>query len=124
MYLHSALVDENGVSHAMCGVLPKECVYKGKLVRFGYVEVREKQPHFLSGGTRILGHEFHYYDSEDNGADCVAKKPVSGKSWDCVHETDTCYMGFPHLYYPSNPAFARHFVEAAAQYEKQDACGK
>lgn len=32
MYLHSALVDENGVSHAMCGVLPKECVYKGKLV--------------------------------------------------------------------------------------------
>ena len=54
----------------------------------------------------------------------VAKKPVSGKSWDCVHETDTCYMGFPHLYYPSNPAFARHFVEAAAQYEKQDARGK
>ena len=54
----------------------------------------------------------------------MAKKPVSGKSWDCVHETDTCYMGFPHLYYPSNPAFARHFVEAAAQYEKQDARGK
>lgn len=108
----------------MCGVLPKECVYKGKLVRFGYVEVRERQPHFLNEGARILGHEFHYYDSEDNGADCVAKKPVSGKSWDCVHETDTCYMGFPHLYYPSNPAFARHFVEAAAQYEKQDACGK
>ena len=124
MYLHSALVDENGVSHAMCGVLPKECVYKGKLVRFGYVEVRERQPHFLNEGARILGHEFHYYDSEDNGADCVAKKPVSGKSWDCVHETDTCYMGFPHLYYPSNPAFARHFVEAAAQYEKQDARGK
>ena len=61
---------------------------------------------------------------EDNGADCVAKKPVSGKSWDCAHETDTCYMGFPHLYYPSNPAFARHFVEAAAQYEKQDTRGK
>ena len=124
MYLHSALVDEEGVSHAMCGVLPKACVYKGKLVRFGYVEVRERQPYFLGEGARILGHEFHYYDSEDNGADCVAKKPVSGKSWDCVHETDNCYMGFPHLYYPSNPAFAQHFVEAAHQYEKQDACGK
>lgn len=119
MYLHRELVDEKGLSHAMCGFLPGKCVYRGKLVRFGYVEVREKQPHFLKEGTCISGHEFHYYDSEDNGADCVAKKPVSGKSWDCVHETDFVYMGFPHLYYPSNPAFAEHFVEACAMTEYQ-----
>lgn len=117
MYLHGELVDEEENAHAMCGVLQKKCVYKGKLVRFGYVEVREKQPHFLKEGACILGHEFHYYDSEDNGADCVAKKPVSGKSWDCVHETDCAYLGFPHLYYPSNPAFVRHFVETAMRYE-------
>lgn len=116
MYLHRELVDKEENAHAMCGVLPEKCVYKGKLVRFGYVEVREKQPHFLKEGACILGHEFHYYDSEDNGADCVAKKPVSGKSWDCVHETDCGFLGFPHLYYPSNPAFVRHFVEAAMQY--------
>ena len=108
----------------MVGAILADCYDTGKLVRFGYIEILESGNHFLGEGERIRGHEFHYYDSEDNGADCVANKPVSGKSWDCVHETDTCYMGFPHLYYPSNPAFARHFVEAAAQYEKQDACGK
>ncbi len=65
----------------------------------------------------IRGHEFHYYDSTDNGSCCVAAKSVTGRSWDCVHKNHNSWMGFAHLYYPSQPAFAKHFVRAARAYK-------
>lgn len=119
MYLHNELVDEKGDSYRMCGVLPEKCFYTGKLVRFGYVEVREDKACFLKEKESIRGHEFHYYDSEKNGADCIATKPTTGKNWNCVHETEKSFWGFPHLYYPSNPDFAEHFLKVARQYKKR-----
>lgn len=110
LYLHETLVDEKGEAYQMCGVVEGKCFYTGRLVRFGYVEVTEKEAHFLKKGTFIKGHEFHYYDSEQNGADCTARKPVTGKSWDCVQEKENHFWGFPHLYYPSNPDFPLRFV--------------
>jgi len=118
MYLHSRLVDKEGACHPMAGVIPAKCFYTGRLVRFGYVEVQEKQSCFLPMGERIKGHEFHYYDSTDNGEDALAIKPVSGKSYSCIMEGENYWMGFPHLYYPSNAAFARKFVEKAGRFSR------
>ena len=78
-------------------------------------EIKEKKASFLPEGQVIRGHEFHYFDSEKNGEDCIASKPVSGKTYPCILAGETYWMGFPHLYYPSNPAFARNFVEKAAK---------
>ena len=108
MYLHEAIEDQEGQQYRMAGVLPGICINKGKLVRFGYIELQEKKPSFLPEGTKIRGHEFHYYDSSDNGEDCMAVKPVTGKSYPCVIETQNRFLGFPHLYYPSNPGFAEN----------------
>lgn len=116
MYLHSAIIDKQGICHAMAGVLPAVCHDTGKLVRFGYIEIYEKQRSFLPEDERIKGHEFHYYDSSNNGDDAVAVKPVTGKEYPCVIEDENTWMGFAHLYYPSNPAFARHFVEKASAF--------
>lgn len=110
MYLHSAIVDKKGRSYAMAGVLPGTCYDTGKLVRFGYIELTGKHSNFLPEGERIKGHEFHYFDSTDNGSDCLALKPTTGKQYACVIERENCWLGFPHLYYPSNPAFAERFV--------------
>lgn len=118
MYLHSAMTDREGIRHAMAGVIPADCFYTGKLVRFGYVEIQEKQSSFLPRGERIRGHEFHYYDSTDNGNGAIAIKPVTGKNYSCMIEDETHWMGFPHLYYPSNPMFAGAFVAKAAKYKK------
>ena len=85
-------------------------------MRFGYIELEEKESHFLDVGTRIKGHEFHYFDSEKNGEDCMAVKPITGRTYPCVIEKENVWMGFPHLYYPSNPSFADHFVKKAEQY--------
>lgn len=118
MYLHDKLTDQNGNTYEMAGVLPGTCAFQGKLVRFGYIQVQEKESNFLSPGKSIKGHEFHYYDSTDNGCACVATKPGTKRSYDCVLDQDDLFLGFPHLYYPSNPEFARSFVEKAENYKK------
>ena len=119
MYLHSAMVDKNGIRHDMAGVIPAICSDQGKLVRFGYIEIKEKQSVFLPEGERIKGHEFHYYDSTHNGESCVAIKPVTGREYFCVIEGEHYWFGFPHLYYPSHPIFAKTFVKKAKEYQKR-----
>lgn len=131
MYLHSVLEDKNRMSYNMVGALSGKCFDIGKSVRFGYIEVQEQSNvlkdmdvennrlhSWLKGGV-IRGHEFHYFDSEYNGVDCLAVKPVTGKSYPCVIADDNHWLGFPHLYYPSNPVFTRSFVEKAAQYQER-----
>ncbi len=120
MYLHETIEDQEGQRYRMTGVLPGICTNKGKLVRFGYIELQEGEPSFLPEGTKIRGHEFHYYDSSDNGEDCMAVKPVTGRSYPCVIETADWFLGFPHLYYPSNPSFAEHFVEKARNFQNRN----
>lgn len=65
---------------------------------------------FLLAGHRIRGHEFHYYDSTENGIACKAQKPGSDRSWPCIVVRGNIMAGFPHLYYRSDPAFAENFV--------------
>lgn len=101
----------------LVGALDGECHFKGKLVRFGYIELAEKHSNFLPPNEKIKAHEFHYYDSTDNGADCIATKPATGRSYDCVISHDNYWLGFPHLYYPSNPHFAESLVRKAYEYE-------
>jgi cobyrinic acid a,c-diamide synthase len=114
MYLHSAIVDKEGASYPMVGAISAACVNRGKLVRFGYIELSEKESWFLPKGEMIRGHEFHYFDSEKNGEDCVARKPVTGREYECVMVGESYWIGFPHLYYPSNLEFPKRFVEKAA----------
>ena len=117
MYLHNKIIDKENQSYPMVGAINAECHYTGKLVRFGYIELQEKDANFLPEGEMIRGHEFHYFDSQQNGENCVATKPVTGRNYPCVISKENCWMGFPHLYYPSNPAFAECFVEKAKNYK-------
>lgn len=125
MYLHTYIhniceedADAQNYVFGMTGALYSECHFKGKLVRFGYIELEEKHNNFLPTDEKIRAHEFHYYDSTDNGADCIATKPATGRSYDCVISHDNYWLGFPHLYYPSNPHFAESFVRKAYEYRR------
>ena len=111
MYLHDEIKDRLGTSYSMAGVIKGSCEYRGKLVRFGYLTIEEKTSNYITTGDgRIKGHEFHYYDSTNNGSDCVSVKPDGIRSWESAHVTDTNWWGFAHLYYPSNPEFVKAFV--------------
>ena len=110
LYLHDILTDETG-SHPMAGVLHGDCRNVGKLRHFGYITLTAKCDNLLCGaGEQIRAHEFHYFESDCCGGDFSAVKPVSGRGWDCIHASETLFAGFPHLYFPSNPEFARRFV--------------
>ena len=122
MYLHDTLTDREGTTYQMAGVIPAECQYMGKLVRFGYVEVQLPQGLTEKGTAerpepeKIKAHEFHYFDSTANGEDCIVTKPVTGRSWKCIHASDDHFWGFPHLYYPSDPKFVKWFLERTEKH--------
>ena len=107
LYLHETL---DGLP--MCGVIPGSAFETKQLRRFGYITViAEKDNLLCRAGESIRSHEFHYWDSDCVGADFIAQKAGRKLSYPCIHATDTLYAGFPHLYFPANPAFAERFVE-------------
>ena len=111
MYLHEKLQGEDGKYYDMTGVIEGSAYRKETLTRFGYIT--------LSGG-KVFGrdtgplrsHEFHYYDSENPGEAFLAQKPLSERSWRCIHSTDTLFAGFPHIYFYADKKFAESFMEA------------
>ena len=114
---HDTIFDSEKKPYKMAGVIHAGCMKKERLVRFGYLTLNSKTDSFLKKGETIRGHEFHYYDSEDNGECAIAKKPVGTKSWECVHAGSDHWWGFAHLSYYSNPKFAEKFAEACRSYK-------
>lgn len=117
LYLQRTMEDREGRAWPMAGYLAGNGRYAGHPVRFGYLTLQEKTPCFLPEGTGIRGHEFHYYDTDDNGSSCRAEKPVRHRGWDCIKENGNQFLGFPHLYWPSCPAFAEHFAAVCRAYK-------
>lgn len=115
MYLHEKMQDMDGRFRSMVGAIAGSIYNRKKLVRFGYctIQLQGETQAFLKKGEKIQAHEFHYFDSDNNGTDCCAVKPVTQRMWKCVHANQNHWWGFPHLYYPSNPQFAVRFVEKA-----------
>lgn len=111
MYLHRTMEDMEKRKWRMAGVIDAEAYRTEKLTRFGYVELEA-----ADALEKIRGHEFHYFDSTDNGEGFLARKPLRKRSWRCMHRTDTLLAGFPHLYYYSNPKLAEEFVKKCAGY--------
>ena len=120
LYLGQHLEGSDGISYPMAGVLPGDGVRKEKLTRFGYAFLTAQSDSLLfSAGDQIPVHEFHYWDSTENGAAFLAQKPVTGRSWSCGFATSTLYAGFPHLYGAGHPQWVRRFTHAASEYQKR-----
>ncbi len=117
MYLHRTMEDMNGKIWDMAGAIPGHVRRTDKLGRFGYIELTANRQQILCGaGGRIRGHEFHYFDSSNNGEAFHAQKPHRKKNWDCIVADGHSAAGFPHLYYYANPEFAANFVDACGRY--------
>lgn len=116
LYLGRSLEDESGTAYPMAGLLPGDGIKKEKLVRFGYAQLTAKSDSLLfAEGEQIPVHEFHYWDSDENGESFNARKPVSGRSWQCGFGEKNLYAAFPHLYFWGNPRWGERFVEAAVR---------
>lgn len=120
MYLHEWF--EN-MDHERCkgvGIIEGTAYRTPKLSRFGYIEVQSKTGMIFGREIGISpAHEFHYFDSENSGKDCFAKKPGSSRGWECLHCTDTMLAGFPHFYYYGNPGLAKAYLDCCREYQTQ-----
>ena len=102
----------------MTGLLDVESSNTGHLVRFGYVTVTaDRDTLLLKKGQSIKAHEFHYYDSSDNGAACTASK-TNGRSWQCIHAENNIFAGYPHMHFASNMGAAEKFVRSCGEYKR------
>ena len=118
LYLHRELEDMEGQFWPITGVLDARAWRTNKLGRFGYITLNANaDTAFLPAGETIRGHEFHYYESESCGDALHAQKPTGSRGWDCGHAEGLLLMGFPHLYYPSNPRFIERFLRRCAEKE-------
>lgn len=120
LYLGKSLEGEDGIRYPMAGVLPGDAVRKDRLVRFGYSVLTAGTDSMLfRRGEQIPVHEFHYWDSTENGCDLHAEKPVSGRSWDFGFASDCMYAGFPHLYFAGYPRLAKRFLTACRRWRER-----
>ena len=102
MYLHQEMEDMEGHSWPMAGVIHGKSWRTPRLTRFGYITL-EDGTCFGEHVGAIRAHEFHYFDSDCCGEAYTAKKPLSSRSWKCIHSDGQGMSGFPHMYYYSNP---------------------
>ena len=119
LYLGKSIKDSRGVEYPMVGLLPGKAERKGKSGKFGYVTVEEVTPAFLPKGITLKGHEFHYYESTEEGESCRMVKPVTEKSWTGIFTTETLWAGFPHIYFPAEPEFVRVFSGKMRKYSME-----
>lgn len=120
MYLHEEMEDMEGNVRKMVGTITGKVFRTNKLSRFGYVALQQKQPVFEETGLgEIPAHEFHYFDSENCGKAFFAKKPMSSRTWQCLHGSERMLAGFPHLYYYGNPNVAKAFLLQCYNYQSE-----
>ena len=120
LYLGKTLQGGDGEIYPMAGVLPGDAVRKERLVRFGYAELTADRDSLLfRTGESVPIHEFHYWDSSDNGTDLTAAKPLTGRSWSCGFAGERIYAAFPHLYFAGHPQLAERFVQTAMLYRTE-----
>ena len=111
MYLHQFIENEAGKRFPMVGIIDGGCYPKGKLVRFGYAELRAERENVLCRqGEGFKIHEFHYWESNNSGNDFLAQKPCRDKQWHCGHGGKNLYAGFPHCHFYSEPFLDRKSV--------------
>ena len=111
LYLQEALQDKEGRKYDMVGALKGTSHMRDKLSHFGYVSVYANADNaYLKETDRVRGHEFHYYDTTDNGDAVTVTKLSSGKSWSGYQAEKNVFAGFAHLYYPSCEKLVERFL--------------
>lgn len=116
IYLHELIGEYRGV-----GIICGKSFRTEKLQRFGYINITAEKNNLLCNkGESIPAHEFHYWESTNCGNDFRAVKPSNGKAWECIHSGENYYMGFPHIYFYSNPEVAINFVRKCKEYHEKN----
>lgn len=119
LYLQNMMEDTEGNRYKMADILSGSSHIEKNLIRFGYIKLTARcDTLLLKNGESILGHEFHYADTTDNGDTLYAEK-TNGRNWLSVQHKGSVMAGFPHMYFPSNKNAAESFVNNMVEFQKR-----
>ena len=112
IYLHKYFEDSSDETFEGVGLIDGKAFKTQKLVRFGYIEIEAKSDSFLMRkNQKIRSHEFHYYDSTNNGEYAHAVKANKSKEWNCINAYENIFAGFPHIYLRGYEFLVENLVE-------------
>ena len=112
IYLHKYFEDSSDETFEGVGLIDGKAFKTQKLVRFGYIEIEAKSDSFLmKKNQKFRSHEFHYYDSTNNGEYAHAVKANKSKEWNCVNAYENIFAGFPHIYLRGYEFLVENLVE-------------
>ena len=119
MYLMNRLIDFDGRSFEMCGVLDGAAIMTRKLQRVGYVEAELSADCVLgSRGEKFFAHEFHYStaDVAENLFDC--KRLRTGENFTAGVSVRNVAASYLHVHFAGCPNVAKNFVEACVKRQR------
>ncbi|MDD2972151.1 MAG: cobyrinate a,c-diamide synthase [Lachnospiraceae bacterium] len=120
LYLQETLEDDGGDTYPMVGFFTGHGKRAEKRTRFGYIDIRMNGDSILGkAGTSLPGHEFHYWESDQEGDQAVAYKPDNVRSWNCERSKAQTLAGFPHYYFPGNLVALQNFIQCCLDYGLQ-----
>ncbi len=120
MYLTETLLDGEGRSYPMVGVLPG-CSRMTPRLTLGYRSIQAHGENWLlQPGETLRGHEFHYSVWEREDGDIPPAYTILPDTWRSEPRPDGALLGnvlasYVHLHFLAHPALASRFVAAARQ---------
>ena len=125
MILGECIKDEDGHNHKMSGILPFKSKKSKLSVGYRYVKGLKDTP-IIKQNQLIRGHEFHYWEIENNSSEFDLKNfkdqnefssPWKIKSWESEYKKEgffdnKLHASWLHLHFPSSPEVAKNFLEA------------
>ncbi|TKI08041.1 cobyrinate a,c-diamide synthase [Martelella alba] len=117
MYLGRALIDQDGIEHAMVGLLRGVSRMSPGLKRFGYCAGTALQDTLLAArGETLRGHEFHHseYLTDETPLFTLTKTTADGsvKRWPGGYGGATLLAGYLHVQFYQRPALLQRWLDA------------
>lgn len=122
IYLTGRIINLQGETQPMTGILGGVARMTPRLQRFGYVEIRFTAHSILGqAGETIRGHEFHHSVVEDIHLPqaYTVVSALGDAQWTCGYLTSNILAGYPHLHFWNNPALAANFLASCRRFRKR-----
>ena len=124
MILGDFIKDENGNNYKMGGILPFVSKKSNLSVGYRYIEGLKDTP-IIKQNQFIRGHEFHYWEIDNNLSELDLRKaeqkklssPWKIRSWETEYKNEgffdeKLHASWIHLHLPSSPEVAKNFIDA------------
>lgn len=117
MYLSDAIIDAQGNSYPMTGILPGTAAMGHRLAALGYCHARTaRDTIFGPAGTELRGHVFHWskmVNLPEGAAPLFPDMGAGGGS-----SVKNVVGSWLHVHFASNPQAVEHFVAAASAWKE------